>query len=830
MYCIDVLGHVKESVDFLTAAGCGLLVIARRAHLQGTEIVLSFDSTNFHAPYPTQLMSTEIDQIRGTSFGASDYMCVFGDDNEGYTTDAVHAAPGLIECPIPPASLNVNNNSISGPSSVHLLSAVGFHSNRLAFSYYIPPTLLGMFPKFGSIDGGTRVIVTGLGFADHGGVACSFGGVKAPGDVLSGTKVACTSPAMVTSRPAGTAGQIVPILVTINGLHYGFNAGGWSEEVLYEYVEVPVISFIRPTMSPPKFSGAFSGREGFAAVDQEAPTRYLTVHGAHFLETADLACRFGAVLTTATYISSSEVQCRIPPSSTATGNAPVVSLTTNSVDFSREGAPSATFTYVPSPELLALSPRLGPVVGGTTITLLGRGFGGGATSMDQASLLCRFQLENGLTNGVDSNDRDPLPWDVQAVIESDGVATCVSPEATSVVVGRKAYASVRVSSDRSWSFSASVLRFLFYTEATVTSITPATAPASGRGDITVSGHRFLSGEGLLCVFTRTNTSADGILGGKRQNETSAGGNALDTFTIAATWLSAELIQCRAPVMEVANSIVVALDVRVTNNGVDISASAGQLLVYPQLDLFSLSPVTGPRNGGTVVNLTVEGWTLPLGIPGIGAVRCQWGSSISVPAEISVPEGGESERVIVTCISPAADVVVRTGIGPTANGGQDSEVDATVKSVINLLIDDQSASSAGLPYYYHAMQVVQAASPTAGVVTGGTEVIIKGFGFSIAVPGGRASGQAVCMFGDMKTSAIVVSDSELRCRCPPWTGMNISTTGVSVGVKVSLNGGIDFSTSSVPFNYLPIAITTGETSKTLYLALATRLIADMWSQR
>lgn len=754
-------------------------------------------------------------------------MCVFGDDNGGHTTDAVHAAPGLIECPIPPAPVNVNGSSIPGPSSVHLLSAVGFHSNRLAFSYYIPPTLLGVFPKFGSIGGGTRVIVTGLGFVNHGGVACSFGGVNAPGDVLSAAEVACKSPAMVTSGTAGTADRLVPVLVTVNSLHYGYDAGGWSEEVLYEYVEVPVVSFIRPPTGPPKFSAAFSGRGGFAAIDHKVPTRFLTIHGAHFVDTVDLACRFGVLLTTATYISSSEVQCRIPPSSTETGDAPVVSLTTNGMDFSREGAPSATFTYVPSPELLALSPRLGATVGGTRITVLGRGFGGGATSIDHASLLCRFQVENGISNSTESDGRDAVYWDVQAVVESNGVATCVSPEVTSVLVGEKVYAGVRVSSDGGWSFSASVLRFLFYTEATVTSITPATAPASGGGDIMVSGHGFLRGEGLLlCLFTQTNTYADGILGGKRQGETSSDGNPLDTFTTAATWLAPELIQCRAPVVEVANSATMTLDVRVTNNGLDKSASAGQLIVYSWPELSSLSPATGPRTGGTVVNLTVEGWALPVGIAGIGAVRCQWGASVLVPAEMSVPEEGESGRVIVTCVSPAADAVVGTGVRATAKNGQDSEVDATVQAVVNLLIDDRSASPAGLPYYYHAMPMVQTASPTAGAVTGGTEVIIKGSGFSIALPGGRSSGGAVCTFGDSEASAIVVSDSELRCRSPPWVGTMVSTTGVSVRVKVSLNGGIDFSASSVPFNYLPIASTTGETSKTFRPALATCSIIDI----
>ncbi|CAM9115079.1 unnamed protein product, partial [Sphacelaria rigidula] len=302
-------------------------------------------------------------------------------------------------------------------------------SNRLAFSYYTPPTLLGVAPNFGPVDGGTSVIITGLGFSNRGRIECSFGGVKVQGHMLSETEVACTSPAMV-----------------------------------------------------------------------------------------------------------------------APSDAPVVSVTTNGVDFSREGAPSATFTYVSSPEMSVLSPRLGPAIGGTRVTVLGRNFVGGGTAVDEASLLCRFEVED--------------------------------------------QASISTESSNAALHLASISDFI--------------------------------------------------------------------------------------------------------------------------------------------------------------------------SEVSV----------------------------------------------NLLIDGRNVSSVGLPYHYYGSPMLQTASPTAGVTTGGTEIVIKGSGFMLSAPRERSSGQAICAFGNTTTSAVLVSDAELRCRSPQWTGSVVPITGTSVAVTVSLNDGINFGTSSVRFDYLPIANAAG----------------------
>ncbi|CAN0247349.1 unnamed protein product, partial [Hapterophycus canaliculatus] len=282
--------------------------------------------------------------------------------------EARHVAAGLLECPIPPAPINETDGLlVAGSISLHIVSEVGFLSNRLHFTFFTPPTLLGVVPNFGATEGGTRVMASGIGFTDlGGGVGCSFGGVETRGEVLSATKVVCTSPAAAIggfdTGDDADARNFVPVLVTMNGLHYNAGLSGQTTEtqMVFEYAHVPVITFISPITGPPYFNGEAA--------------RYLKVYGAHFRGTAGLACRFGALLTAAVFVSPSEIDCRIPALSSATGNAPSVAVTANGVDFSRQGPPSTTFTYVASPELMGIAPVLGPSTGGTPITVMGSNF------------------------------------------------------------------------------------------------------------------------------------------------------------------------------------------------------------------------------------------------------------------------------------------------------------------------------------------------------------------------------------------------------------------------------------------------------------------------
>lgn len=699
-------------------------------------------------------------------------------------------APGLLQCPIPPAAVDAAGQRIPGKTFLRISSAIGFLSNRLAFMYYTPPTLLEISPTFGPKEGGTRVVVQGLGFVDHGGVFCAFDGVESPGELVSSNSIVCMSPAAVTTTSGGS-GPIVPVLVTMNGLHYGNDTGEWSREISFEYVATPVVSFLSPSRGPRLISVTGSVA---SLKDVREKFRYLTVHGAHFADTKDLACRFGSFVTSATYVSESVVRCAVPLFSAATGEAPLVAVTTNGVDFSREGHSSATFRYFIAPEVLGLSPILGPARGGTEIAVVGKGFTSSLNPDAEVSAVCRFEV-------MDPENLDLVlgTLDVHAAIESDKAASCRTPNVTSLVQGRT-HAYVRVSSDGGWSFSTSTGSFLFYLDGIVASVSPASVPSSTDTEIMISGRGFLHGEGLLrCVFAEDR-------GGIGDTDAERSGQAGFPSMSTATWLSPELIRCRVPPTKITDGKAFGTVVRVTNNGVDASPTSAQFLVYPDLEFKRLSPAAGPRTGGTAVTLEVEGWALPLGTYGMGATRCLWGTGASLPGTISETTEGVPDKVSITCVSP--------GIKEIVGFDDDEEVQEDVH--VTILIDGQRALLARDPFRYYDVPILLGAWPAAGVDVGGTEVLIHGSGFSHAAPGGRGFGGALCRFGNSSVSSSVLSDSELRCHSPPWNGLRVSATGTAVPVQISLNGGADFSDSSLQFHYFPPATTIGEIPGCPYL--------------
>lgn len=752
-------------------------------------------------PPPPPRNNTFVRQIRGTSFGVSDYTCVFGDYETG-VTEARHVAPGVLECPIPPAPVNdTDGEPVTGTTSLYIISEVGFHSNRLQFTFFTPPTLLGVVPNFGSTDGGTRVIATGIGFADlGGGVGCSFGGVETRGEVLSSTEVACASPAAAIGGfgigDDGDARHVVPVLVTLNGLHYSAGLGGQSAEtrVAFEYADVPVVSFLSPSTGPPDLNGETA--------------RYLKVYGAHFRASADLACRFGALLTAAVFVSPSEIDCRIPALSSETGDAPSVAVTANGVDFSRQGPPSATFTYVVGPELLGIAPALGPSRGGTTVTVMGSNFAARtAMSLEQTSLICRFELEDSPSSGLDGDsgaggevNRTRL-WHVTATVESDSAATCESPAAADsmTAVSGIGYAAVHVSSDGGSSFSRLGSRFFFYPEIVVSSATPATMPASQGGDILVAGQGFLPGEGsLLCQYEATAAAS----------LTTDANESISTAD--AIWLSPELVRCALPAFAAERGTSLTLGVRVTNNGVDFSPGAASLLIYAPPDLLGLDPATGPRTGGTPIKLATDGWGLPATNTSFD-VKCQWGAAVSTQGELShvASKAEGASPLYVSCVSPPMATVV------SSVGDREPEIlDGSGIVEVNLQVDGNqvTAGGAALLFTYYDAPSVHGISPPSGGQLGGTEVVIKGSGFAFGAPGNAGSGHTVCKFGEHGiVFAAVVSDTELRCRCPPFGGGDFeAVTGASVNVEVSMNAGVDYArTSSASFQFLPVASTTGE---------------------
>ena len=146
------------------------------------------------------------------------------------------------------------------------------------------------------------------------------------------------------------------------------------------------------------------------------------VTGRNFVDTAELACRFGewGALSPARFVSDSAIACTAPPHLPG----PVaVHVTLNGVDFGDGASPPATFTYVAGVQVQSVTPQRGPVSGFTQLTVTGVNFAAGAAS---DALWCLFEDQSASERSVATAAAVP------AVVLSDTQAQCATPPTSAV--------------------------------------------------------------------------------------------------------------------------------------------------------------------------------------------------------------------------------------------------------------------------------------------------------------------------------------------------------------------------------------------------------------
>ncbi|MEU4341558.1 IPT/TIG domain-containing protein [Nocardia sp. NPDC023852] len=210
------------------------------------------------------------------------------------------------------------------------VTTAGGTSNGLPYTYVPVPSLTSISPTAGPVAGGTTVILTGTGLT--GATAVTFGATPA-------TSFTVNSATQITAvAPAGTG----TVLVTVT------TPGGTSNGVFYSYVAAPSLTSISP------IAGPVTG----------GTTVVLT--GTNL--TGATAVTFGATPATSFTVNSATQITAVAPAGTGT------SLVTVTTPGGTTGG--LAYTYVAVPSLSALSPALGPLAGGTNVTITGTGLTG----------------------------------------------------------------------------------------------------------------------------------------------------------------------------------------------------------------------------------------------------------------------------------------------------------------------------------------------------------------------------------------------------------------------------------------------------------------------
>jgi IPT/TIG domain len=669
--------------------------------------------------------------VRGSNIGSGAallehaYNCVWGGADSGlWTAAAVRRSEGLLLCPIPAVPRRA-------AVSFHLAAVSGdYRSNSLSFGYYWEPAVAGLQPAFGPLTGGTRVVVLGSGFTASAQLSCLIGDTVVAAEFLSDSSIACTTPPAAAAAATALAAAAVSLRVSLNGVH-------WSQEALYyQYQPAPVAIWLSPR------SGSANG--------------CVTVNGLNFVDALSLSCKFGAQASDAVYVSSSAVQCAVPPQSSATGDAPVVTVTFNGVDYA---ASELTYSYVAAPKVTGVLPTSGPAAGGTVLTVVGNGF-----SSADTSLQCYFKLLNSAA--------EPLVLAAAAKITSDQSVTCITPAAAAVHGNAllTIAATTTTVAELDWESYSTVL-YLFHEPVTVVSAVPRSLDAAAGGMLVVLGSGFLaSSTQLHCKLVTADNSE---------------------HVTAAVLLSEGVLQCAVPAQLPTGDA----QLFVSNNLADWSDSYAVVALHLPVTALAVTPAAGLATGGT-------------------AVAIQLSSAVSSGALAQCRFGDQQQRLIAATVS--GDVVT-CNTPPVAATAAAAAVAGVTAVNVTVVLDGRTLGDAPLQYSYYAAPAVVAVAPQSGVWSGSTQVSFQGRNFATAAT--AAAGSVKCLFGELEVTAVIASATAVLCRAPPSAAGNSSSSSystVTVPLALSFNGGADYSTVDAAYTYTPAAVASGVSPQLLPL--------------
>ena len=638
--------------------------------------------------------------------------------------------------------------------------------------------------------GGTRITVVGDGFRPDETYACRFGGLQdAPAEVQQRTLGAPEAfVAAMSGAPAGTGAEagvgsalscVVPPLLDAAFVYAGgaLAAASPSTEVAVEVVLDPArggdgslaVRYELATGRRAQAPGAGMRLRVYLdeGVDHLAPSMgpsgggtEVTVHGANFLDSPNLACKFGdqSEASPAMFVSAQRIRCLAPAAPPGgPGLAAVVAVSNNGVDF--WATKGLAFRYLPAPEVLALEPASGPVGGGTLVTVTGAGFVREAPAPG-----CLFGAGTEL---------------VPARVLSGSTLLCLAPPSLS----RTSEAVVKVAvtmNGQDLSAPAGGATFEYRQAPSVYGVFPSEGPLSGGTAVTVTGANFHHGLGLWCRFGGVAVKAfrpPGLGNGKESTK----------------------LVCRAPPRDESGPLVI----EVTNDfmdgpaslpGTEVQATAlpafggptlwtndGARFVYRADALVSsIHPDSGAAIGGTVVRVLGSGFApAPLlacrfslyghGGGGVG------GGEVEMPATYISP-------AVVECITPSWNLSSSSSAlltGDKASKALDlvhaSEGSSGARAVavgVSVSVNGQDFSPTQAQFLYRPTpKLTSLDPPRVPAGAGGTVVTVSGDNFFDA---GR---ELLCRFGSKHEAPHGVANytevfgkflgpGEVACPAPP----------------------------------------------------------------
>ena len=242
-------------------------------------------------------------------------------------TNVIIVSATQITATSPAGAAGTVDVTITGPGGTSAISPTD------KFVYVAAPTVTLVNPTTGPTTGGTSVTITGTNLTNA--IEVAFGSTAATITSDTANQIVATSPV----RPAG----MVDVTVVTAG---GTSATSSNDQFTY-FVPAPTVTGVSPTTGP------------------TTGNTTVTITGTN-LEKAT-AVNFGSIAATITSDTVTQIVVTSPVATAGLVNVTVVTAGGTSATSSKD-----QFTYfVPAPTVTGVSPTVGPVTGGTSVTITG---------------------------------------------------------------------------------------------------------------------------------------------------------------------------------------------------------------------------------------------------------------------------------------------------------------------------------------------------------------------------------------------------------------------------------------------------------------------------
>lgn len=276
---------------------------------------------------------------------ANDTFCIFSDLNVKTPARLINATK--MAC-IAPATFD----GISVTGVDFTLNNQNYTDDDVPYYYYKPPKIYDMQPREGPTKGGTHLRIFAAEFKKNKHILCVFDGVKTRAKLISTSEIECVSPKWPEPKN-------VPVWV----IYEEDGDKSRSTSIPFLYYETPEVHSLEPPCGP---------TYGYTQI---------TVKGKNFMNLGlnRAKCIFhGKKPMNVTIIDENTIICSSPPLTRSESLMPYLDMR-HTVEVTLNGAETTDnrvkFAYYPDPEISAvLDSNLGPVQGGTSSTLVGRGY------------------------------------------------------------------------------------------------------------------------------------------------------------------------------------------------------------------------------------------------------------------------------------------------------------------------------------------------------------------------------------------------------------------------------------------------------------------------